>query len=92
MLYFVQKVWCSGHGHVVDDDDVYSSGCFAALMPPGLCTSVGDSIATPVYSGNITENSRSIHFAGTELATSWPGYFEGAIQSGYRAAEEIVHA
>lgn len=32
-----------------------------------------------------------IHFAGTELATSWCGYMSGAVQSGYRAAAEVLH-
>ena len=32
----------------------------------------------------------SVHFAGTALATSWCGYMSGAIQSGYRAAAEII--
>lgn len=30
-----------------------------------------------------------LHFAGTEAATEWPGYMEGAIQSGERAAREV---
>ena len=32
----------------------------------------------------------SVHFAGTALATSWCGYMSGAVQSGYRAAAEII--
>ena len=32
----------------------------------------------------------SIHFAGTETATWWSGYMEGAIQAGERAAREIL--
>jgi monoamine oxidase len=30
-----------------------------------------------------------IHFTCCELAGQWPGYFEGAIDSGYRTAAEI---
>lgn len=30
-----------------------------------------------------------IHFAGTETATDWSGYMDGAIQSGWRAAVEV---
>jgi monoamine oxidase len=33
-----------------------------------------------------------IHFAGTESADEWPGYFEGALQSGERAAAEVLEA
>ena len=31
-----------------------------------------------------------VYFAGTEMATHWCGYFSGAIQSGYRAAAEVL--
>jgi len=30
-----------------------------------------------------------IHFAGTESATVWCGFLNGAVQSGYRAANEV---
>ena len=30
-----------------------------------------------------------IHFAGTECATMWVGYMDGAIQAGERAAREV---
>ena len=34
--------------------------------------------------------SNTVHFGGTALATSWCGYMSGAVQSGYRAAAEII--
>lgn len=30
-----------------------------------------------------------LHFAGTETATEWSGYMEGAVQAGERAAREV---
>lgn len=33
-----------------------------------------------------------IYFAGTETATHWSGYMEGAVEAGERAAREILHA
>jgi monoamine oxidase len=33
-----------------------------------------------------------LHWAGTETATVWNGYMDGAIQSGERAAGEVVAA
>ena len=30
-----------------------------------------------------------VHFAGTECATMWIGYMDGAIQAGERAAREV---
>jgi hypothetical protein len=32
-----------------------------------------------------------VHFAGTECATYWYGYMEGAVQSGERAAREVQY-
>ena len=31
-----------------------------------------------------------IHWAGTETATEWAGYMDGAIDSGLRAAGEVL--
>ncbi len=31
-----------------------------------------------------------VHWAGTETATHWTGYIEGAIRSGLRAADEVT--
>lgn len=31
-----------------------------------------------------------IHWAGTETAKYWSGYIDGAIQSGFRAADEVL--
>ena len=31
----------------------------------------------------------NIFFAGTEMATKWTGYMDGAIQAGHRAASEV---
>ena len=33
-----------------------------------------------------------IHWAGTETATFWNGYMEGAVQAGERAATEVLGA
>ena len=34
----------------------------------------------------------NVYFAGTETATEWSGYMEGAVQAGERAARQILHA
>jgi monoamine oxidase len=31
-----------------------------------------------------------VHWAGTENATDWIGYMEGAVQAGERAAHEVI--
>jgi monoamine oxidase len=62
-------------------NEPYSQGCYAALFGPGIWTQYGPALREPV--GNI-------HWAGTETATIWNGYIEGAIRSGERAAGEIL--
>lgn len=63
------------------ESDPWSGGCYGAFAPPGLWTSVGRVIREPVG---------RLHWAGTETATRWSGYIDGAISSGLRAADEIA--
>ncbi len=63
--------------------DQWANGCYVGLMPPGVMSRLGDVIRTPVG---------RIHWAGTETATQWNGYIEGALQSGERAANEVIVA
>lgn len=62
-------------------EEEYSGGCYAGNFTPGSWTQFGQVLRTPV--GNI-------HWAGTETAVKWCGYMDGAIESGYRAADEIL--
>jgi len=67
----------------VDQDwtaEEWSRGCYVAHMAPGVMTRYGDVIREPVG---------RIHWAGTETATDWMGYMDGALQSGIRVAAEI---
>ncbi len=59
----------------------WSRGCYAGIMPPGLLSSIGAALREPFG---------RVHWAGTETATVWTGYMDGAIQSGERAAEELL--
>ena len=34
--------------------------------------------------------AHGIHFAGTETATYWNGYMDGAVRAGERAAGEVL--
>jgi monoamine oxidase len=61
--------------------DRWSGGCYVGLMPPGVMTTLGYALREPVG---------RIHWAGTETATEWNGYMEGAVQSGERTAAEIL--
>jgi monoamine oxidase len=33
-----------------------------------------------------------VHFVGTETASEWKGYMEGAVRAGERGAKEVVEA
>lgn len=59
----------------------WSQGCYGGYMGPGTLTTFGHALRAPI--GNI-------HWAGTETATEWTGYIEGAIQAGRRAAQEVI--
>ena len=68
----------------VDKDwlsEQWSRGCYTGVMPPGLLTTVGEALREPIG---------RLHWAGTETATVWTGYMDGAIESGERAAAEVV--
>ncbi len=59
----------------------WSRGGYAGFFAPGGWTDYGPALRAPVG---------RIHWAGTETATVWNGYIEGAIRSGERAAEEVL--
>ena len=61
--------------------EAWSRGCYVGIMPPRLMTRVGAALRAPVG---------RVHFAGTETATRWVGYLDGAIEAGERAAEAIL--
>lgn len=62
------------------DNDVWSRGCPVCVMPTGGMTSYGRALRAPVG---------RIHWAGTETATIWNGYMDGAVRSGERVAAEV---
>ena len=63
--------------------ETWSRGCFMAHMAPGVLTQYGHAIRTPCG---------RIHWAGTETATEFHGTMDGAVTSGRRAAQEVLHA
>jgi monoamine oxidase len=63
------------------DREIYTGGCPVGVMPPGVMTEYGKALRAPVG---------RIHWAGTETATVWTGYMDGAVQSGQRAAAEVL--
>ena len=73
-LEYVDKDWTA---------EQWSKGCYGAVMPPGVLTTVGHLMRKPFG---------AVHWAGTETATEWSGYVEGALESGDRAAGEVLSA
>lgn len=61
----------------------YSRGCYGAFATPGTLTRFGPALRQPVG---------PLHWAGTETATRWAGYIDGAAESGHRVASEIAEA
>ena len=60
--------------------DPWSAGCVAGT-PPGALTA-----AAAPWRGSHDR----IHLAGTEAAVRWPGYMEGALEAGARAAAAVL--
>lgn len=70
--------------HYVEQDwtaERWSRGGYAALFPPGVWTHLGPALRRPVG---------PIHWAGTETATRWCGYIDGALCSADRVVREIT--
>ena len=70
--------------HYVEKDwskEDWSLGCPTASPSLGVWTTSAHALREPVG---------RIHFAGTETATEWMGFMEGALESGERAASEIL--
>jgi monoamine oxidase len=65
------------------DTEIYTGGCPVGLMGPGVMVEYGTALRASVG---------RIHWAGTETATVWTGYMDGAVQAGKRAAGEALAA
>lgn len=65
------------------DLDPWSRGGPTGIPAPGLISRAGPALRQP---------TGLIHWAGTEAAIYWQGYMDGAVTSGYRAADEVEAA
>jgi monoamine oxidase len=61
----------------------WSRGAPVGIMAPGVMSAHGPELRRPIG---------GIHWAGTETATYWNGYMEGALLAGERAATEVLAA
>ena len=62
-------------------EEVWTRGCYAGYMPPGVWSDYGEALRTPVG---------RVHWAGTETSEIFMGYMDGAVRSGERAATEVA--
>jgi monoamine oxidase len=70
-------------GYVEKDwqTEVWTRGCPVGATAPGALAAFGHILREPVG---------RVHWAGTETATEWTGYMEGAVQSGERVSREVL--
>ncbi|HEX2468924.1 MAG TPA: FAD-dependent oxidoreductase [Solirubrobacterales bacterium] len=61
--------------------DPWTGGAPIFYMPPGTWTGFGPALREPVG---------PVHWAGSETATRWAGYMDGAVRSGERAAADVL--
>ena len=61
--------------------EVYSRGGYAGVPTPGMLLDHGPALQEPVG---------RIYWAGAETSPEWSGYMEGAVESGERAAREVL--
>jgi monoamine oxidase len=59
----------------------WTRGCPVSILSPGTLFDFGTALREPVG---------RIHWAGTETATYWNGYMDGAVRAGERAAGEVL--
>jgi monoamine oxidase len=64
-------------------EEQWTRGCYVGYTPPGVLLDYGPEIRRPF---------NRVHWAGTETATIWNGYMDGALRSGDRAAAEVLAA
>ena len=79
-LELVEQAWNS---------ETWSGGAFTSFPAPGSWTSHARLAAGPEGGPDPASHGRVL-WAGTEASPRWPGYFEGAIEAGERAAADAA--
>jgi monoamine oxidase len=69
---------------MVWDAEPYTAGAYGEFNPPGVLTALGAATAGAA--------AGRLHFAGSGWSAQWPGYMDGAIRSGERAAKDALAA
>lgn len=80
--YFGSEAWnISDFVRINWDEQNLTGGAFTSYLPPGVWTT---------YGSGWRDTVDNIFWAGTETAHRWPGYFDGAVSAGLRAANAIL--
>jgi monoamine oxidase len=72
-----------GYVEMLWSAEEFTAGCYGGFFAPGVWSSFGSALREPIG---------DVHWAGTETATIWNGYMDGAVQSGERVAQEVGSA
>ena len=70
-----------GYVDMVWATERYTRGAYGSYNPPGVLTSFGAAAES---------RFGPLHFAGADYSAEWPGYMDGAIRSGERAARQVL--
>jgi monoamine oxidase len=73
----------NGYYEMLWNREQFSGGGPTGVPMPGAIVEYGAAMRTPIG---------LLHWAGTETATRWSGYMDGAVESGQRAAKEVLGA
>jgi monoamine oxidase len=73
----------AGYAELDWQHEQWTGGCYGTLFGPSVWTRYGPALREP---------AGPVHWAGTETATAWCGYMDGAVRSGERAAAEALAA
>lgn len=80
LMFGDQAAWPVAYADHDWPGDPWSTGC-VSILGPGLLTRCHPALRAPVG---------RIHLAGTETASRWPHYMDGAVEAGERAAAEVL--
>lgn len=90
VLAFAERCWPAlgdarllGYADCDWSAEEWSGGGYASRLGPGAWAETGAALRAP---------TSGIHWAGTETAVAWRSYMEGAVESGERAAGEVLEA
>ncbi len=62
------------------------------ILTVSAATAIGRSVNIPALPGSNESRKEGVHFCGEHTSIDAQGYLEGAVETGERAADEIISA